>query len=74
MGREWMKGRQKWVVRDDCFPKLQLLAGLPKALAHTLLIHFKETPQSVSTSLEEKVFKKSTVKYLNLECDNMGLE
>ena len=35
--------RQKKMVRGDCFPKLRLLAGLPKIMTHTLLTHLKET-------------------------------
>ena len=33
----------KKMVRGDCFPKLRLLAGLPKIMTHTLLNHLKET-------------------------------
>ena len=46
--REWRRWRQKCMVIGDCFFKLWLLAGLPKILTHTLLIHLKETPKCFS--------------------------
>ena len=56
------------------FSQIVVIGSFIKNLVsyHTLLIHFKETSLSVSTSLEVKVFKKSTVKHP--ECDNVGLE
>ena len=42
MSREWRR-KLKRMVRNDRLPKLHLLAGLPKILTHTLLIHLKET-------------------------------
>ena len=60
------------MVRGDCLPKSQLLAGLPKIHTHTLLIHLKEIPKCFY--FLEKKYKKSTVKYLKLKFDKVELE